>query len=331
MMSAAALAGLTIPASAPAQDDRREEVVRSAPGQYPSLLDAIDERRAWRLDLSLFTGFDSNPSLTAENEARSKGAGAFFGAAAAGHYRLYDARPWTLSAFGSGFHTYPVEIPDFSVVALRPGIVADYRFRAFDLPMAAAFGYDIDAVWVGGSFFNLGHALTWSARVPVFPHFVAIPSYRLAVIDFKEDPRDAVKHRWGLSLRGPFRPFSFGHPEWSLDYGFVRNNAGDLHAYDGHEVSAGLALGLRPGLLSLLRDGQSTLQAAIGYEHRSYSRYPTSPARRDDTILLSAGYATPLYGRLRGSISIAHRIGDSNLAAFTTRRTTVTFALTWRF
>jgi hypothetical protein len=318
-------------ASAAAQDDRREDVARTTQNQFPALREDGDERRGWWLDVSLVTGYDSNPSLTAKNDPRDKGAGAFVGTAISGYYRLHRDGPWTLSAFGAAFHSYPAEIPDFSVLALRPGVAADYRFRVWDTPMAAGFGYGLDAVWLGGDFFNLGHTLNWNLRFPVYPHFAMVPSYTLSVVDFKEDARDTVNHRVGVAFRGPFRPMAFGRAEWSVDYGFARNNAGDLHAYNSHTIAAGLALGLRPGLLSLSRAGQSRVEGAIGYEHRGYTRYPTSPARRDDTVILSAAYATPIAGRLQGRIALVHRIGDSNLAAFTTRRTTLSLALTWRF
>jgi hypothetical protein len=333
MTSRLVLAAAAVAVSAPAlaQDGRREDIVRSTQNQFPAFREHDVEQRRWWLDVSLVSGYDSDPSLTAETDPRDTGAGAFIGAAISGYYRLHRDGPWMLSAFGSGFHSYPAEIPAFSVLALRPGIAVDYRFRMLDTPMAAGFGYGLDAVWLGGDFFNLGHTPNWNLRFPVYPHFAVVPSYTLSVVDFKEDARDTVNHRIGVALRGPFRPMDFGRAEWALDYGFARNNAGDLHAYNSHTVSAGLALGLRPGLLSVSSAGQSRIEAAIGYEHRNYTRYPTSPARRDDTLILSTAYATPIVRQLQGRIALVHRIGESNLAAFITRRTTLSLALTWRF
>jgi hypothetical protein len=329
VLAVATTAAMSAPAFA--QDDRREDVVRTTQNQFPGPRETEDQRRGWWVDVSLVGGYDNNPSLTARNDPREKGAGAFFGTAVSGYYRLFHEGPWTLAAQGAAFYSYPSGIPDFAVTAVRPGIGLDYRFAAFGVPMAAGFSYGLDAVWLGGDFFNLGHTLSWNVRFPVYPHFVVVPNYTLSVVDFAEDARDTVNHRIGLALRGPFRPMSFGRAEWSLDYGFARNNAGDLHAYDSYTIAAGLALGLRPGLLSLSRAAQSRIEAAIGYEHRGYTRYPTPPARRDDTVILSAAYATPIAERLHGRVALAHRIGGSNLAAFATRRTTLSVALTWRF
>lgn len=329
----AAILGLASAGSnAAAETDRREDISRTAPGAYGPQTPGTADARPWALDLSVITGFDSNPSLTIDDDPRSAGSGGFLGMVASGSYRLYREAAWTVRASGVAFASYPFEAPDFSVAAIRPTLGADYAFSVGRVPVTAFGSYGLDATFVGGAFFNLGHAFTVGAQFPVAPFVTAAPAYTFSAIDFDEDARDTTRHRIGVTLSGPVFFIRDPYIDWSLGYGFTRNNAdNNFYIYDSHAISGTLGIRLRPGLLALRPFASSLVQLVVSYSGSDYFRYPTSPQRRDDIVTLSAAFATPITPQLHAAAVVVHYRADSTLANYEARRTTLTFALTWKF
>ena len=288
--------------------------------------------RDWSLAIKSTLGFDSNPSLTPDDDPREPDGGAFVQQQVFGSYTFWTSDPWSARVGGQAFVVYPTESPDFWAWAFRPYLDLRYRFQIGRAPAILSLAYDLDVTFLDGRSFNTGHGATAAVTVQPLPLVTVRSFYRAEAITFREGARNATRHTLGISAIVPVAAGTWGVATGTLGYAFAHNDArtGEF-THDRHSIAGTISVVLRPGLLSLVSWRRARASLTLGYSHAPYASSPVRPSRRDDAVFVRFVYRTPVWRGLAAELAIGHRAVDSSAAQFTTNRTTVAVSLVWRF